>query len=469
VYDAAELRAADLPADAEAIDLGGAYLIPGFVDTHFHLTSLALKKLRCDLSATASMDELYATLADFAAKTDSPFVMGVDWDESRWLTADFPTRERLDTIDDERPVLARRICGHTGVANTPLLERLTPRPDLIDLATGVVSEHALWQAGSLCAPPGEAVVPAIEQGIRALHRLGVTAIHDIVEPARVDPYLGGVAASKVPLRIDVLLHAQPGEIDRYVKRFDESATANVRLVGIKCFLDGSLGGYTAAVNEPYEAVGGHGTLMIETDDLRTLAKACHERGLLCAMHAIGDRAIDQALDVLGGFPGDANCFRIEHCEITGPGQLDRLRTAPVFLAMQPNFVRQWGALDGGYVKRLGRQRHRHSNRYATFRDAGIDFVFGSDGMPPGPLYGFKGATEHPIEAERLTPAETLCRYTELANAVGPRPREAGVIEPGRLADLTVLDGNILEDDVDTLKVLWTFVGGEAVFDRKQDG
>jgi predicted amidohydrolase YtcJ len=182
------------------------------------------------------------------------------------------------------------------------------------------------------------------------------------------------------------------------------------------------------------------------------------------MHAIGDRAIDQALDALARAPSDARNFRIEHCEIVGASQLERLQDSPVFLAVQPNFIRNWAVPGGIYDERLGAGRLRSCNPLRTFKKAGISFVFGSDGMPPGPLYGLKGATEHRIREERLSPADAIDCYTRHPNRVGLHGRDAGVLAEGRLADLVVLDQNPLEGDLDQICVTKTIIGGRIVFD-----
>ncbi|MFQ5510961.1 MAG: amidohydrolase [Candidatus Krumholzibacteriia bacterium] len=452
---------------AGVIDLGGTWVLPGFVDTHIHLTSIALKFLRCDLSAAVSAADVAQRMRAWADARPGPHLMGVDWDEGEWENAALPSRSMLDGIEARRPVLARRVCGHVGVANSALLARLGESaaridPALVDADSGLLREHALWEAGRVCAPEARALAARFEEAIRHLHSLGITAIHDIVGTDKFDTYLEGVTSSVAPLSIDVLLVTGPEDFGRYRAAVDGCGAANLRLAGIKCFLDGSLGGRTAAINDPYEDGGDRGVLLVDTDTLRATARACHEGGFTCAMHAIGDRAIDQATAVLRAFPPDADNFRIEHCELVGPTQLRALQEAPVFLSLQPNFVRRWGAAHGVYERRLGKARLARMNRFRSLLDGGVDFVFGSDGMPPGPLYGLRGATHHPHENERLTAVEAIDRYTRLAHAVGARRDPAGLLEAGWPADLVVLDKNPLSTDVGSIQVLMTMVAGDPV-------
>ena len=118
---------------------------------------------------------------------------------------------------------------------------------------------------------------------------------------------------------------------------------------------------------------------------------------------------------------------------------------------------------GLYEQRLGKSRLRSCNPFRTFAKAGIRFVFGSDGMPPGPLHGLVGAVDHPVEGERLDRAEAIARYTLVPNQLRFHPREAGTLEAGRLADFVVLDANPLETDLDRIRVVLTVIGGRVVF------
>lgn len=456
------------PGTGRAIDLGGDVVLPGFVDTHFHLTSLALKAQRCDLSHTTNAGDVVATLESWAATHDGSSVVGVEWDDATWAPGTpIPTRQQLDGVDGTRPVLARRICGHVGVANTILLQELDVDTALIDRDSGLLREHALWTANGLVAPSPQALSDGIETAVAQLHALGVTAIHDIVEPSRFEAYLAGLRVSTLPLRIDVLLHAHPSGLDHFEEAASDFDPAYFRIAGVKTFLDGSLGGETAALNEPYEGSTGRGTLLLTDDELRSITTGAFERDRMCAIHAIGDRAIDQALTAIERFPADGGRFRIEHCELVGDTQLRRLERCRPILALQPNFIGNWAKRGGLYEARLGPARAARLNPLATFRASGLDMIFGSDGMPPGPLYGMHCATTHINTAERLSVGDAIDGYTAVANRVGRHAREAGSIARGQLADLTVLDADPLAVGFSALRVTRTIVGGRLVYDASQ--
>jgi len=448
---------------AVVVDLAGAFLFPGFVDTHIHLTSLALKSLRCDLAPARSAGELYDLLRAYAQNEGGPNVVGVDWDESLWKDRAFPTRAELDAIDNKRPLMARRICGHMGVVNSVLLAKISDHPGLVDAESGLLREHAIWEAGRFVDPAPESLAEGMEQAVRGLHKLGITAIHDIVEPTKLEGYLRGVSSSSAPLRIDILLHVDPDDIGPYREMCNDHDANFLRLAGTKCFLDGSLGGHTAALTVPYEDDDTTGTLLVPEERAAHIARGAIDQGLVCAMHAIGDRAIDQALDIMEPFSSDSPLFRIEHCEMVRADHFARLERAPVILALQPNFVRNWALRGGLYESRIGRERLHSCNPFRSFAAAGFDVIFGSDGMPPGPLYGLKGATEHPVSGECLTPTQAVDRYTRIPNLVGPHRREAGAIEPGRLADLVVLGANPADGAGEEAEVRGVFVGGDHVY------
>lgn len=452
-------------ASAETIDLGGRCVIPGFIDSHIHLLPLALKELRCDLSTSRSAGDIVEALAAWAEENDDEIVVGVEWDESNWDERVVPTREMLDTAVPDRPAFARRICLHAGVVNTAFLKLLHGHEEFINRDTGFITEDALYEATRLSHPPADAIAAAMEGGIGALHRLGITAIHDIVLEHNYDAYLAGIRSSQLPLRIDALYDAPMDAFDRLAERAADIDDKFFRPAGIKIFSDGSLGGRTAALNSPYSDAHTIGEFLIDEKELSRQLRFCLEKGIACAVHAIGDRALRTVLLEMIQFP-DAGVFRVEHVELAGWDEIQMLKKAPVYLFVQPNFVRNWQAPGGIYEARLGKSRWERCNLFGSFAANGIPFAFGSDGMPPGPLYGIKGATEHPIPAERLSVADAIRRYTETAPAFGPHRRNTGRLEKGCPADLAVLSGDPLAEDLDNIQVDRTYFGGTLVFDRE---
>jgi predicted amidohydrolase YtcJ len=464
-------------ADVRVFDARGKFAIPAFVDAHFHLLSLAHKGLRCDLSRATGAADVTACLAAHASHgdgSDVDAVVGVDFDESGWTDAALPTRAGLNGVAATRPVYARRVCCHVGVANDALLQALAPRlatpGRFIDLETGRITEDAVFEANRLTRPADEAVAAAMDGAIAHLHALGVTAIHDIVDPDTIGVYGAGLRASRRPLGIDAYLHTAAGAYDAARERFDAMDPlrgSRVRAVGIKIFSDGSLGARTAALHAPYADADTTGELLVERDALAGELAECAKRGLACAVHAIGDRALATVLDAMGdarassGVPGR---FRVEHAEVIGEGELERIARLGVPLVMQPNFVRNWGGEGGLYERRLGRARWERNNPFATLVQAGAAVVFSSDGMPPGPLFGLKGATHHPVVRERIGAVDALRRYSA-TSVFGSLP--VAPIAAGAPADLVLLSGNPLFADFDGVRVEATFAEGRDVYRAPQ--
>jgi predicted amidohydrolase YtcJ len=441
-------------------------LIPGFNDAHIHLRSIALKGLRCDLGGAGSAAEVVDELAAWMSKygSEGPIV-GVDWDQSAWDDPAFPTRDMLDAVSERRPVYARRICGHVGVVNSAFL-RLFDDPGVaqfIDTRSGIITEDAVYAANRMSHPPAEAIVPAVEVAIGKLHAHGITGIHDIVDQNHYDAYLDGLRESRIPLRVDALLHVDVDGFSELADRAKDLPHEVFRPLGIKIFSDGSFGGRTAALHSPYSDAHTLGEFLLDENVFADTLRSCLERGVFCAVHAIGDRALRTVLMEMLKYPSDDVLFRIEHAELAGWDEIRLLEKAPVFVSMQPNFVRNWQQAGGMYDVRLGRDRSKQCNRFRSFQDAGIRYIFGSDGMPPGPLYGMRGATHHPVDEERIPLTVAMEKYTSLPATFGPHRKTAGLLAKGHWADFVVLSGDISVGDPDLLRVDETYIDGERVY------
>jgi predicted amidohydrolase YtcJ len=467
----AEVYASDgeeAPPSARIVDLRGRYLAPGFVDAHTHLMTLALGRLRCDLDGAASASDVERRLSDWIGAGDSGDdrpVVGVGWDDSGWDNDALPTREALDAIAPRRPVFARRICGHLGVVNSAFLALLKGFEPLVDAETGLITEDAVFEANRLGFPSRDAVVPAVEAAIRGLHALGITGIHDVVSGNALDAYIDGIASSRARIRIDAMFCVGPEDFDSVAARTGTLGDDWFRPIGVKLFADGSFGARTAALNSSYSDAQTIGEFLLVEQEMARTFRTCAERGVVCAVHAVGDRAVRAVLLEMAKFPPDTDVFRIEHAELTGWDELRLLERSPVCLVMQPNFVRNWQHPGGLYETRLGKDRWRKCNRFASLRDAGVPYVFGSDGMPPGPLFGMRGATHHPVERERIPLGEAVSRYTAGPALFGRSSRRAGELAAGNVADLVILSGDHAGGDPDSLGVVETYVAGERVFPR----
>ncbi len=451
--------------DVRVLSFPRCFVLPAFVDSHVHLLALASKRLRCDLSAAQSARDVVTALAAHAVSHagDEP-VVGVDLDESDWPGGALPTRADLNQVSATRPVFARRVCGHVGVVNDAFLRRLPSMPRFVDADRGRIVEDAVFEANRISRPPADAVATSVDGAIAHLHSLGIAAIHDIVDPASIDVYAAGLARSRRPIRIESLVHVGADAYEDARARLDAIDPGRLRAIGIKIFADGSLGGRTAALVEPYaDDASTTGELLVDPAQLAGELRRARDVGIACAVHAIGDRAFRAVLGAMHEVGAADARFRIEHAEVIGAAELELCARLRIPLVMQPNFVRNWGGEGGLYERRLGRARWSRNNPFATLLRAGVPFVFSSDGMPAGPMFGLRGATHHAVAEERIGIADALRRYTRATARslwVGDPP---AAVVAGAPADLVVLSGNPLFSDLDRIRVEGTIVGGTEVF------
>jgi hypothetical protein len=245
------------------------------------------------------------------------------------------------------------------------------------------------------------------------------------------------------------------------------ATDRLKLNPVKFVFDGSIGARTAALFEPYtDCPTTNGLLMMDPEDLIEKVTEVHRLGIQVAIHAIGDRAIEYALDAIesaiDAFPRQNHRHRIEHCVIPTLDQIRRIKRLGIIASVQPNF--------SAGLKRtahtIGKERMRRSNPHRLLLDEGITVAFGSDGIPFNPLYGIDCALNHPIKESRITLEEAIKCYTLNGAFASFEENQKGSVEPGKLADLTILGRDlteVLQSKVSDVPVSMTIVNGEILY------
>ena len=233
-----------------------------------------------------------------------------------------------------------------------------------------------------------------------------------------------------------------------------------------------MGVRTAALFEPYEDdPETSGLLLIKPEALQEKIYTAHEAGQQTATHAIGDLAVEKVLEsvqeALRRKPKKDHRHRIEHCELTSSQQIERIHKLGIVPAMQPNFIGEWSGSDSMYNQRLGDKRESLSNQYRAMLDEGIKVAFGSDGMPFNPIYGIWSAVNHPIRESRISLPEAVQCYTLNSAYAGFSEDKTGSIEKGKLADITVFDGDLTEipeeEELKDAKCYMTLVNGKILF------
>lgn len=479
-----QVRAAALSgARAEHVD---GVVTPGLTDAHVHLTLWALARRRVDLNAARTLDDGLAAVAE-AAREGEGWVRGLGWDRHRW--GGLPAKEPLDRVCPDRPVFLQSHDIHAAWVNTEALRRCGITRDTPDPAggeivrgadgepTGVLLEKAVRLVESqLPRESAEEVRAALLDAQAEAHRLGLTGVHS-VEVTGIEDF--AAMEQDGVLRLRVLQAIPLARLDHAIAVGLRSGFGGawLRIGGVKMFLDGALGSRTAWLRQPYEggAADDTGIRTLEPEEFRDNVARAARAGIASTVHAIGDAAVELAIDVLGGTERPrAMPHRIEHVQLCPPDLWERAGRSGVVGSMQPVHVmtdipaaeRHWG-----------HERSRGAYPFAPLQRAGMTLAFGSD-VPVescDPRLGLFAAVRRvswdgePREGwwmENAVTAETALRaYTEGPAAAAGLAHRQGRLLPGYDADLVAWDVDPLECEPDALRemrCLLTMVGGEVV-------
>jgi len=422
------------------------WLHPGFVDAHTHLIGMGLSRTRPDLSSASSRDAALDLLQSWLrAHPGESRVLGEGWDHSTWRDARPPTRRDIDRVESVRPIALRRVCGHVAVLNSAAFREVgIAWPDL-DPESGLAREELPLALPLLWPATPEEEFHAVVEGQREALRHGVTEIHEMGHERSYRAFAAVERAGELKLRTLHYFGADHLPALRTEGVIAGAGSDRLRVGGLKLFLDGSFGGRSAALREPYADAppgsgpdagpdAGRGRLLWDSGALRELIEAAYTAGLPVAMHAIGDRAIDQAVQVIESVTVQPPTPpRLEHAEVLAPDLLSRAVNAGMRFSMQPNFTAAWQGSGQLYEQALGPKRAAALNPYRSVWDA-RSLAFGSDTMPMGPLFGLRGALGHPLKAQRLSLGEALAAYTFGGARCAVRPFGASTISPGARVD-----------------------------------
>ena len=466
------------------VDLRGRVLVPGFIDAHAHLAESAAERGWTDLSAASSLEDAVRRMRSAAERAPSgTWIIGTGWDEAKWPEGRYLERGDLDRASKDHAVVARRIDCHMGTLNSAALDRASAlageRGFEVDAAgrpTGILKEDAFAAFLRILGTSESQVEAGLPAAVRDAHRLGITSVHDVVGAGEWRAYQRIRRAGRLRLRV----YGMPR--DALLPHLEAAGLTTglgdpwLRLGALKVFSDGSLGAFTAALQDPYLGrPGERGMLVRPSDELQALLERAHRAGLQTATHAIGDEAIRQVVTALEQVTATADRadlrHRIEHYELPDEDVLRRTRTARLVVCAQPNFVGRWSGPGDVYERRLGRARAARNNPYREILRRRIPLAFGSDGMPYGPLYGIHWAVNGFFDAQRISAEEAIRAYTAGGAFASFEEGEKGTLEVGRLADFVVLDGDPFQEPegIRDLRVDTTWIGGTPVYRRLSKG
>ncbi len=482
-------------SNTRMIDAGDGLITPGFIDTHVHFIDGGFRLASVQLRDAATPQEFIARIAAFA-RTVPPgtWITGGDWDHQNW-GGELPRKEWIDSVTPQHPVFVNRLDGHMALANSAALKaagvtRATPDVsggEIVRAANGepagVLKDNAMGLVGRVePAANAEMLDRALAAAMQYVAQQGVTTVHNVGGWSDLATFERAHRNGSLQTRIYAVVPLSTWERlrDTVAARGGSRGDEWVRIGGLKGFVDGSLGSKTAAFHEPFEGeTDNRGLLVNSEENLYRWISGADRAGLHVMVHAIGDRANNLLLDIYERVQRENQertdrRFRIEHAQHLAPADIPRFQQLGVIASMQP-----YHAIDDGRwaEKVIGAERSRGTYAFRSLLDAGAHLSFGSDWFvaPPTPLEGIYAAVTrrtlddaHPngwVPEQKITVEEALAAYTREGAYASFEEQLKGTLEAGKLADIVVIDRNLLRIPPETIrqaKVTHTIVGGKIV-------
>lgn len=484
--------------NVKVIDAQGRLLLPGFNDAHVHFMDGGFSLANVNLRDADSPQEFSWRIAAHAQTLPAgKWITGGEWDHEQWPGAPLPSRDWIDCITPEHPVFVSRSDGHMALANSLALKLARITKQTSDVPGGLIMRDENGEpTGLLKDAAMNAVFRAMpkrddrERTLAARRAtdyaasLGVTSVHDILAGDDAGIYAELAHAGQLKTRIygfyPIARWAEP------IRQCDwlPDPTGLVRIGGVKGFTDGSLGSGTAWFFEPYaddpENFGLPGEGMFPEGAMLERVMEADKRGLQVALHAIGDRANFEALEIFKNVAERNGIrerrFRIEHAQHLRPSEIPRFAEQHVIASVQP-----YHAVDDGRwcEARLGPKRLAGTYAFRSLLDTSAILALGTDWTvgPLNPMLTIAAAVtrstldgKNPngwLPGEKITVEEAVRAYTMGSAYAEFAERDKGSIVPGKFADLVLLDKNIFEippSEIFRVHVSLTMVGGEVVFE-----
>lgn len=490
---AAELRG----PHTRVIDAAGATLLPGLIDSHYHLMLGSLRLDGIQLESVSNITELTNTIQRYAAQhPNEHWLAGYGLRYGTGLTGGELTRHDLDAIEATRPLLLTAFDGHTAWANTRALELsgalhgydCGPNSEIVfgadRLALGELREPgAFGPVRALIAKPDAARKrELLRRGLAQAAHLGITSVHNMDgDLEKLAIYRAAEQAGELTLRIyvpyDITPATEPGQIGEALAMRERCTGPLVRAGAVKFFMDGVIEGYTGLLLDPYaDRPDSLGDANFSAEQFNLLASAADQLGLQIFVHAIGDLAVRRTLDGFASARAANGArdsrHRVEHIELIDPADLPRFAELGVIASMQPYHAPIPPDYGTVWCERVGRQRWQQSFAWRQLRDAGALLTFGSDWpvVTQNPWIGLHAATtraawaaDAPAQAVSLTDA--LAAYTRNGAYAEFQEQQKGMLRAGMLADLVLIDQDMhVANDLRQARVMLTICDGTIVYE-----
>jgi len=494
-----------ISSDTKIVDLKGRLMLPGFIDSHTHFISGGFYLIGLDLNPAKSRAEFIKILKDYIKDKKGKWITGGNWDHENWEVKDLPTKEMIDPFTTSTPVFIDRYDGHMALANSYALElagitKDTPSPEggLIvkdpktGEPTGILKDNAMNLIGNIIPEHSdEDYVKAATAAMNEAKRFGVTSIEDMSYTTlenfnrQLNTYENLEKKDKLTVRVSTRM-----PIYTYQDLIKAGIQYNfgddlIQLGSLKAYADGSLGSSTAWFFDHYvqdTTTFGLPNDIFQNGNFEKWALDADKNKLQICVHAIGDRAVSATLDVVEKIerenPAWDRRFHIEHSQHLRPGDIQRFAKLGVIASVQPTHLME----DGNWAeKRIGKERLKYMHPYNSFLKAGVKVAFGTDFpvVTLNPLVGLymavtrrtsDGKNPKGLEPqERISIEDAIKCYTINGAYAEFQENKKGSIEPGKLADLIVLNQDILTIDpvkIKDVKVDMTVLGGKIIYNAE---
>lgn len=477
----------------ETRDLHGGFVYPGFIDAHSHFFGYALSLQYVDLNGCPSFEELIRKISG-KKKHIGQWIVGRGWDQNLWTNKTFPDKTRLDVLFPDNPVVLIRVDGHVVLANENAL-RIAKISDEHGFSkgeveikngklTGILAERAAERMRELIPePPEDEMIKLLGEAEQNLFGAGLTTVTDAgleFPPISILDQL--YKSEKLSIHLYVMLTPAKPTLDILFPNHGYLSD-RITIKSLKVYADGSLGSRTACLKRPYsDAPSQSGILVINQDSLNNICKLAYDNGYQVNTHCIGDSAVKLVIDVYKKFLKGNNDlrWRIEHAQVVDPADIEAFRKFSIIPSVQATHATS----DMAWAKdRLGVPRIQHAYAYKDLLQQngwlanGTDFpienispvqtffaaVFrkNSSGMPEG---GFQ--PENALSRE-----EALKSITIWAAKACFLENLKGSLEPGKDADLTIVDQDLMKstpEKIKTARINLTFCLGKMVYSQQKD-